>query len=60
MALVLFALLLLSAIDHLKCDGWFANQSGGEFPVLWAAGVLYFVVNGGGSISLDRLLGFQL
>jgi uncharacterized membrane protein YphA (DoxX/SURF4 family) len=27
-----------------------------EYPGMWALGVLYFLVNGGGRISLDHLL----
>jgi putative oxidoreductase len=59
MALPLFVLLALSTYDHGKYDGWFWNKSGFEYPAMWAAGVLYFLVNGGGTISLDYLLGFE-
>ncbi|MBM3527380.1 MAG: DoxX family protein [Alphaproteobacteria bacterium] len=59
MALPLFVLLVLSAYDHWKYDGYFWNKSGVEYPAMWAAGVLYFLVNGGGAISLDRLIGFE-
>ena len=59
MALPLFVLLALSAHDHGKYDGWFWNKSGFEYPAVWAAGVLYFLVNGGGLISLDHWLGFE-
>jgi putative oxidoreductase len=59
MALPLFILLVLSAFDHGKYDGWFWNKSGFEYPAIWAIGVLYFLINGGGVISLDHLLGFE-
>jgi putative oxidoreductase len=59
MALPLFALMALSAYDHGKYDGWFWNKSGFEYPAMWAIGVLYFLINGGGLISLDHLLGFE-
>jgi putative oxidoreductase len=59
MALPLFILLALSAYDHARYDGYFWNKSGIEYPAMWAAGVLYFLINGGGEISLDRLLGFE-
>ena len=52
----LFALLALSAYDHAKYDGYFWNKSGIEYPAMWAAGALYFLINGGGAISLDHLL----
>ena len=32
---------------------------GFEYPAMWALGVLYFLINGGGLISLDHLLGFE-
>jgi putative oxidoreductase len=60
MALPLFVLLALSAYDHGKYDGWFWNKSGFEYPAMWAAGALYFLINGGGIISVDHLLlGFE-
>src|SRR5688500_14550264 len=60
MALPLFVLRALSAYDHAKYDGYFWNKSGIEYPAMWAAGVLYFLINGGGEISLDHLvLGFE-
>jgi putative oxidoreductase len=59
MALPLFVLLVLSAYDHAKYDGYFWNKSGIEYPAMWAAGVLYFLINGGGPISLDRLIGWE-
>jgi uncharacterized membrane protein YphA (DoxX/SURF4 family) len=55
----LFVLLTLSAADHGKYDGWFWNKSGFEYPAIWAIGVLYFLINGGGLISLDHWLGFE-
>jgi putative oxidoreductase len=60
MALPLFVLLALSAYDHAKYDGYFWNKSGVEYPAIWALGTLYFLINGGGQISLDHLLlGFE-
>ena len=59
MALPLFLLMALSAYDHGKYDGWFWNKMGFEYPAMWAIGALYFLINGGGLISLDHLLGFE-
>jgi putative oxidoreductase len=56
MAVPYFILMVLSAYDHAKYDGYFWNKSGIEYPAMWAVGVLYFLVNGGGAISLDRLV----
>ncbi len=54
----IFILLLLSIRAHLR-DGWFWNTLGVEYPILWTAASLYFLVNGGGAISLDRLIGWE-
>ena len=59
MALPLLLLLAASAYDHAKYDGYFWNRTGLEYPAMWTLGALYFLVNGGGAISLDRLLGFE-
>ena len=56
MALPVFLLMALSAYDHAKYDGYFWNKLGVEYPAMWAVGVLYFLINGGGQISLDHLL----
>ena len=50
-------LLVLSVVAHWR-DGWFWNTLGIEYPLLWAACALYFLVNGGGAISVDRLIGW--
>jgi len=60
MAFLVFALMALSALDHAKYDGYFWNKMGVEYPAMWAVGALYFVIAGGGAISVDHLvLGFE-
>jgi putative oxidoreductase len=54
----IFILLALSVVAHWR-DGWFWNTLGIEYPLLWAACALYFLVNGGGAISVDWLIGFE-
>lgn len=54
----IFILLALSVVAHRR-DGWFWNTLGIEYPLLWTACALYFLVNGGGAISLDRLIGWE-
>jgi len=51
-------LLLLSIREHSKF-GWFWAKQGAEYPVIWSAAAIYFLVNGGGAISLDRLIGWE-
>ena len=57
-SVAIFILLALSVVAHWR-DGWFWNTLGIEYPLLWAACALYFLVNGGGAISVDRLIGWE-
>jgi putative oxidoreductase len=57
-AIPISILLILSVVDHAK-SGWFWNTLGVEYPLIWSVCALYFLVNGGGEISLDRLIGWQ-
>jgi len=54
----IFILLALSVVSRLR-SGWFWNVQGMEYPLMWAAASLYFLVNGGGAVSLDRALGWE-
>jgi putative oxidoreductase len=54
----IFILLTLSVYEHIK-DGWFWNTLGVEYPLMWAVVSLYFLINGGGPISLDHLIGWE-
>jgi len=51
-------LLIVSVIEHIK-DGWFWNTLGVEYPLIWTMASLYFLVYGGGEISLDAWLGWE-
>jgi putative oxidoreductase len=57
-AVPIFILLALSVAAHWR-DGWFWNTLGIEYPLLWTACALYFLVHGGGAISVDRLIGWE-
>jgi putative oxidoreductase len=54
----IFILLAMSVVAH-KRDGWFWNTTGMEYPLVWAAASAYFLVNGGGTISLDHFIGWE-
>jgi putative oxidoreductase len=54
----IFILLVLSVREHRK-DGWFWNTQGMEYPLIWAMGSLYFLIHGGGTLSLDHLIGWE-
>lgn len=59
-ALAIFIFLALSAAAHGKRDGWFWTVHGAEYPLVWAVIGLFFLINGGGPLSLDRFLGLDL
>lgn len=60
-ALPIFVFLALSAAAHAKADGYFWTVHGAEYPLVWAAIVLFFLVHGGSVLSLDHLvLGFEI
>jgi putative oxidoreductase len=54
----IFILLAMAVVEHRK-DGWFWNTLGIEYPLIWAAASLYFLVHGGGLISLDHVIGWE-
>jgi putative oxidoreductase len=54
----IFILMVLSVVTHSRF-GWFWDHLGIEYPVLWTACVFYFLVNGGGYFSVDRLIGLS-
>lgn len=59
-ALASFIFLVTGAIEHWRFDGYFWNKLGLEYPMVWAAGTLFFVIHGGGPLSLDSwLLGYE-
>lgn len=55
-ATVVFIFLVSATIDHARIGGYFCNRNGLEYPLLWSIGAFYFMVHGGGALSLDRWL----
>ena len=55
-ATIVFVFLVLSTIDHARRGGYFCNRNGLEYTLLWSIVALFFVVQGGGTYSLDHLL----
>jgi putative oxidoreductase len=39
--------------------GFFWTEGGFEYPLFWGIVALYFVIRGGGSYSLDHLIGYE-
>jgi putative oxidoreductase len=46
----------MGVVEHWRFDGYFWNKLGLEYPMIWAAAMLFFVVHGGGPLSLDSWL----
>jgi putative oxidoreductase len=52
--IVLF--LIVSNFERWRVGGYFWNKTGLEYTLMWTLAALYFLVHGGGTISLDHLL----
>jgi putative oxidoreductase len=52
--IVLF--LVVSNFERWRVGGYFWNKTGLEYTLMWTLAALYFLVRGGGTISLDHLL----
>ena len=48
--------LVVSNYERWRVGGYFWNQTGLEYTLMWTVAALYFLVHGGGAISLDHLL----
>ena len=55
-ALPIFIFLVVSNVERWRVGGYFWNKTGLEYTLMWTVGALYFLVHGGGPISLDHLL----
>ena len=56
-AAVVLVFLIVANYERWRVGGYFWNQTGLEYTLMWAVGALYFLVHGGGPISLDHLIG---
>jgi putative oxidoreductase len=48
--------LAVSCWERWHKGGWFWNQQGVEYTLMWTVAAAYFLVHGGGPWSLDHLL----
>ena len=48
--------LLVSNFERWRVGGYFWNKTGLEYTLMWTVAALYFLIHGGGAISLDHLL----
>jgi uncharacterized membrane protein YphA (DoxX/SURF4 family) len=48
--------LVVSNYERWRVGGYFWNKTGLEYTLMWTVAALYFLVHGGGAISVDHLL----
>jgi putative oxidoreductase len=56
-AVPIVVFLLVSNVERWRVGGYFWNTQGLEYTLMWTAGAIYFLVNGGGVVSLDHVIG---
>jgi putative oxidoreductase len=56
-AVPIFIFLVVTNVERWRVGQYFWNQRGLEYTLMWTVAAFYFLVNGGGAISLDRLIG---
>jgi putative oxidoreductase len=56
-ALAVLIFLLVTNFERWRVGGYFWNQLGLEYTLMWTIAAFYFLVHGGGTISLDHLIG---
>ena len=55
-ALPIFVFLMVTNYERWRVGGFFWTSMGLEFTLMWSVAALYFLVHGGGAISIDHLL----
>jgi putative oxidoreductase len=50
-------LLIVANFERWRVGRYFWNQLGLEYTLMWTIAAFYFLVHGGGRVSLDRLIG---
>ncbi len=48
--------LVVANYERWRVGGYFWNKTGLEYTLMWTLGAVYFLVQGGGGISVDHLL----
>jgi putative oxidoreductase len=51
---------MIVAVKFTSAKGFFWSNGGFEFPLLLGVCALFFLIRGGGSLSIDRMLGREL
>lgn len=55
-ALPVVLFLIVACFERWRVGRYFWNTLGLEYTLMWAIAALYFLVHGGGELSLDRVL----
>jgi putative oxidoreductase len=55
-AAAILIFLVVTNVERWRVGRYFWNQLGLEYTLMWTIAVLYFLVHGGGAVSLDHLL----
>lgn len=55
-AVPILLFLLAANVERWRVGGWFWNKLGLEYTWMWSVATFYFLVHGGGPISLDHLV----
>jgi len=55
-AVPIVVFLVVSNYERWRVGGYFWNKTGLEYTLMWTIAAFYFLVRGGGGISLDHLL----
>jgi putative oxidoreductase len=56
-ALAILCFLIVTNVERWRVGKYFWNQLGLEYTVMWTVATFYFLVHGGGRISLDHVIG---
>jgi putative oxidoreductase len=56
-ALAVLIFLIVTNFERWRVGKYFWNQLGLEYTLMWTVATFYFLVHGGGTISLDHLIG---
>ena len=58
-AVLIFGVMAVAVVLVHLPQGFFWNAGGYEYPLLWGIAALFYAIRGGGSYSLDRLIGHE-
>jgi putative oxidoreductase len=57
-AIPILLFLIVTNVERWRVGKYFWNQLGLEYTLMWTIAAFYFLVHGGGAISVDRFVGF--